>query len=156
MTVWLPQDLRATKPTRPATIASTSKIAASTRTRSIGAINDGLTPGDESSPYYHWWPKNGGTEWITYTFAAPASVSQCVIYWFDDQPWGGCSVPKAWRILYKDAEGQWMPVEGADAYPTVKHAPCEVYFKPVTTTALKLEVDLPDELSAGLYEWAVK
>jgi hypothetical protein len=27
---------------------------------------------------------------------------------------------------------------------------------PVTTSALKLEVDLPEELSAGLFEWEVK
>ena len=156
MAVWLPQDLRATKPSKPATIASTSKIEASHPARSIGAINDQLIPGDESSPYYHWWPKHGGTEWIIYNFAAPATVSSSTIYWFDDQPWGGCSVPKAWRILYKNAAGEWEDVKEADSYPTEKYAPCEVNFAPVTTSALKLEVDLPDELSAGLYEWEVK
>ena len=156
MAVWLPQELRATKPVKPATIASRSKIGASTPTRSITAISDGLIPGDESSPYYHWWPKNGGTEWITYTFAAPATVSRCTIYWFDDQPWGGCSVPKAWRIFYQDDKGAWQPVAHPSGYPSVKGSACEVNFDPVTTGALKLEVDLPDELSAGLYEWEVK
>ena len=156
MAVWLPQSLRATKPSKPATLASESVIDASHKARSIGAINDQLIPGDESSPYYHWWPKNGGTEWITYTFKAPATVSSSTIYWFDDQPWGGCSVPKAWRILYKNAAGEWVPVEGAGAYPTVKGAACEVSFTPVTTSAVKLEVDLPEERSAGLYEWEVK
>ena len=156
MTVWLPQDLRATKPTKPATIASTAKIDASTPARSISAINDRLVPGDESSPYYHWWPKQGGTEWITYSFAAPATVSRSSVWWFDDQPWGGCSVPKAWRILYKNAAGTWVPVTGAAGYPTVKGNASTVDFDPVTTTALRLEVDLPDELSAGLYEWEVK
>ena len=156
MAVWLPQELRATKPAKPATLASTSRIEASHPVRSIGAICDGLTPGDESSPYYHWWPKQGGTEWITYTFAAPATVSRSTVWWFDDQPWGGCAVPKAWRILYKDAGGAWVPVSGADGYPSVKGRACTVNFAPVTTEALKLEVDLPDELSAGLYEWEVK
>jgi len=156
MAVWLPQTLRATKPSKPATLASESVIDASHKARSIGAINDQLIPGDESSPYYHWWPKNGGTEWISYTFKAPATVSSSTIYWFDDQPWGGCSVPKAWRILYKNAEGEWVPVQGAGNYPTVKGAACEVNFTPVTTSAVKLEVDLPEERSAGLYEWEVK
>ncbi len=156
MAVWLPQTLRATKPSKPATLASESVIDASHKVRSIGAINDQLIPGDESSPYYHWWPKNGGTEWISYTFKAPATVSSSTIYWFDDQPWGGCSVPKAWRILYKNAEGEWVPVQGAGNYPTVKGAACEVNFTPVTTSAVKLEVDLPEERSAGLYEWEVK
>ena len=156
MAVWLPQDLRATKPSKPATIASTSKIGASTPARSISAVNDQLVPGDESSPYYHWWPKQGGTEWITYDFAAPATVSRSSVWWFDDQPWGGCSVPKAWRISYKDASGNWVPVEDPSGYPLRKGAACEVRFKPVTTSAVRLEVDLPAELSAGLYEWDVK
>ena len=156
MTVWLPQELRATKPLKPATIASTSKIGASSPARSIGAVNDGLIPGDESSPYYHWWPKQGVTEWISYTFQAPATVSSCTVYWYDDQPWGGCSVPDAWRILYLDADGQWVPVNSIGGYPLSKGAPCTVNFAPVSTTALKLEVDLPAELSAGLYEWEVK
>ena len=156
MAVWLPQDLRATKPSKPATLASTSKIDASTPARSISAVNDQLVPGDESSPYYHWWPKQGGTEWITYDFAAPATVSRSSVWWFDDQPWGGCSVPKAWRISYKDASGNWVPVEDPSGYPLRKGAACEVRFKPVTTSAVRLEVDLPAELSAGLYEWDVK
>ena len=156
MAVWLPQDLRATKPSKPATLASTSKIDASTPARSISAVNDQLVPGDESSPYYHWWPKQGGTEWITYDFAAPATVSRSSVWWFDDQPWGGCSVPKAWRISYKDASGNWVPVEEPSGYPLRKGAACDVRFKPVTTSAVRLEVDLPAELSAGLYEWDVK
>ena len=156
MAVWLPQDLRASKPSKPATLASESKIDASHMVRSIGAVCDRLVPGDESSPYYHWWPKNGGTEWISYTFKSPATVSRSTVWWFDDQPWGGCSVPKAWRILYRNEAGEWVPVQGADAYPTVKGAACEVNFTPVTTSAVKLEVDLPDELSSGLYEWEIK
>ncbi len=156
MTVWLPRDLRASKPSKPATLASTAGIDASHRVRSIGAVNDGLTPADESAPYYHWWPKQGGSEWIVYNFAAPATVSGSTVYWFDDQPWGGCSVPKAWRIYYQRSDGSWAPVTTAGRYPTVKGEACSVEFDPVTTGALKLEVDLPDELSSGIYEWEVK
>ena len=156
MTVWLPQELRATRPAMPATLASQSRISASHPARSIGAINDRLLPGGESAPYYHWWPRNGGTEWIEYESAAPATVSRCGVWWFDDQPWGGCSVPAAWRILYRDASGNWAPVEAADSYGTARDAMNTVNFKPVTTGALRLEVDLPRELSSGLYEWEVK
>ena len=98
-----------------------------------------------------------GLDYVSaYTFAAPATVSRSSVWWFDDQPWGGCSVPKAWRILFKNAAGTWVPVTGAAGYPTVKGNASTVDFDPVTTTALRLEVDLPDELSAGLYEWEVK
>ncbi|MBS1351602.1 MAG: glycoside hydrolase family 127 protein, partial [Bacteroides sp.] len=69
MEVWLPQELSASRPTMPATLASESKIDASHRASSLSAINDRLVPKDEndrSLPYYHWWPKQGTTEWITY------------------------------------------------------------------------------------------
>lgn len=65
MEVWLPQELSASRPTMPATLASESKIDASHRAKSISAINDRLIPKDEndrSLPYYHWWPKQGTTE----------------------------------------------------------------------------------------------
>ena len=68
MEVWLPQELSASRPAMPATLASESKIDASHRASSISAINDRLVPKDEndrSLPYYHWWPKQGTTEWIT-------------------------------------------------------------------------------------------
>ena len=58
MEVWLPQELSASRPAMPATLASESKIDASHRASSISAINDRLVPKDEndrSLPYYHWW-----------------------------------------------------------------------------------------------------
>ena len=67
MEVWLPQELSASRPAMPATLASESKIDASHRASSISAINDRLVPKDEndrSLPYYHWWPKQGTTEGI--------------------------------------------------------------------------------------------
>ena len=157
MTVWIPQELRATRASMPETVASKSKVQASTPTSALSAINDGMSleGSDEAVPYYHWWPKNGGTEWLTYTFKEKATVSRSSVYWFEDQPWGGCGLPKAWRIYYLDEQGAWQPVE-ADAYPVAKRSVCTVNFKPVATTALKLEVDLPDNLSTGLYEWDVR
>lgn len=56
MEVWLPQELSASRPAMPATLASESKIDASHRAKSISAINDRLIPKDEndrSLPYYH-------------------------------------------------------------------------------------------------------
>ena len=82
MEVWLPQELSASRPAMPATLASESKIDASHRASSISAINDRLVPKDEndrSLPYYHWWPKQGTTEWITYEFPAEATVSSSTV-----------------------------------------------------------------------------
>ena len=89
MDVWLPQELSASRPTMPATLASESKIDASHRVSSLSSINDRLVPKDEndrSMPYYHWWPKQATTEWISYEFPAEATVSSATVYWFDDAP----------------------------------------------------------------------
>lgn len=159
MKVWIPQDLKATNPAAPATLASQSKINSSMRIPALQSIADRLVPkdgNDRSMPYTHWWPKNGSTEWISYTFPEAADVQSCTVYWFDDQPWGGCRIPDSWKIYYKDANGEWQPVENADGYPVAKGEPCTVNFKPVKTTALKLEVTMNRRLSAGVFEWIVK
>ena len=159
MRVWLPQDINATTPSQPATLASESKVTSSSRVPALSSVNDRLVPRDEndrSMPYTHWWPKKGVTEWIGYELPQESSVQSATVYWFDDGPWGGCRVPKSWRILYQDAQGEWLPVEGADRYPTDKGAACTVNFNPVVTKALRLEVTLPDEYATGLFEWIVK
>ena len=123
------------------------------------AVNDRLVPRDEndrSVPYTHWWPEKAAIEWIQYELPQVNSVQSATVYWFDDGPWGGCRVPKAWRILYQDNNGQWQPVESPDQYPTEKGAPCTVNFKPVETKSLRLEVTLPDDNSAGVFEWIIK
>ena len=159
MAVWLPSNLSAARPGVPATAASQSKIDASTRTSALSSIKDGLVPtdaDDRSVPYYHTWPKQGGTEWITYTFPKAMKVSACTIYWFDDGPWGGCRVPKAWRLSYRNEQGEWTPVKAISPYTCVKGEPNTVQFDAISTTALKLEIDQPDKFSIGLYEWEVK
>lgn len=160
MRVWLPQDLNATNPSQPATLASESKVGSSTeRMPALSAINDRLVPKDEndrSVPYTHWWPKNSTTEWLSYEFPQQSMVQSATVYWYDDGPWGGCRVPQSWRILYQDAQGDWKPVTGADNYPTDKGAACTVNFDPVSTKALRLEIVLPNDNSAGLFEWIVR
>jgi len=159
MRVWLPQDLNATTPSQPATLASESKVSSSSPVPALSSVNDRLIPKDEydrSIPYTHWWPKNGTTEWLGYEFPAESTVQSATVYWYDDGPWGGCRVPQSWRILYQDAQGQWMPVTGADGYPTDKGSACTVNFDPVTTKAVRLEVTLPSDNSAGLFEWIIK
>ena len=159
MAVWLPQELSASRPTMPATLASESKVDASHKVKSISAINDRLVPKDEndrSVPYYHWWPKQGTTEWISYEFPSEATVSSATVYWYDDAPWGGCRIPQSWKVYYKDAQGQWQPVSGADKYGVEKGTGNTVNFDPVKTKAVKLEIVQPADNSSGLFEWEVK
>lgn len=159
MAVWFPNELSATRPVMPPSIASESKIEASVMAKSISAINDRLFPRDEhdrSAPYYHWWPREGTTEWISYDFGTPKTISGSSVYWFDDAPWGGCRVPESWRLLYRDAAGTWIPVANPSAYGTTKGTSNYVTFTPVSTTALKIEIQLPKKNSAGMFEWEVE
>lgn len=158
MAVWLPQEMNATRPATPPTLASAAKVTASHVVRSLSAINDGLVPVDENDrklPYYTWWPEKETTQWIVYEFAAPATVERSTVYWYDDAPWGDCRVPQSWSLYYKDEAGNWQPVEPLSAYGVVRGEANEVTFKPVKTTALKMEVVLPEKNSSGIFEWSV-
>jgi hypothetical protein len=129
------------------------------RLPALSSVNDRLVPkgeNDRSVPYTHWWPKQASTEWISYDLPQESTISSSTVYWFSDKPWGGCAVPKSWRILYQDADGQWKPVEGADGYPTHPGTASTVNFKPVSTKSVRLEVTLPDKDSTGLFEWSVR
>ncbi len=156
MAVWLPSDVKAA---RPAGTVATYKITASHQTSALSSVADGLVPQDENDrtiPYYHWWPKNGSTEWVAYEFPQARKVSSAEVYWFDDAPWGGCRVPRSWSLYYKDNAGQWQPVANPGEYTVRKGDANMVTFDSVTTTAMKLEVVLPEKNSAGVFEWTVR
>lgn len=159
MEVWIAYKLGAAQPKPAPTIASTSTVSASgVRSKNLKAVNDQLDPlssGDNALPYLHWWPAKDTTEWIQYDFDAPHSVSSSKVYWFDDAPGGGCRIPASYRILYMK-DGQWVPVSNTSAYEIAKDKYNTVTFEPVTTTALRLEVQLPKDNSAGVHEWMVE
>ena len=157
MMVWIPNQREATRPKPLPTIASRAKIRASGGS-GPGAINDQALPsfmGDDSAPFFHWWPKKGTTEWVEMTFAEAATVSEAMLYWFDDTGRGECRVPASWQILYR-AGDDWKPVEMLTAAGVEKDEPNSVKFKPVMTTALRLEVKLQERWATGIWEWEVK
>jgi len=159
MMVWLPYDVKAASPARPASVSSKSKVTASVKSASLSSVNDGLVPAgpdDRSIPYVHWWPKKNSTEWVCYEFSKPIEVKSSTVYWFDDQPWGGCRIPDSWNIYYKDASGDWKPVKNTTDYPVSKGTGNMVSFEPVTTSALRLEIVQPKDFSTGVFEWEVE
>ncbi|MGM0529951.1 MAG: glycoside hydrolase family 127 protein [Bacteroidota bacterium] len=156
MRVWLPVEKEATIPSPAPTIAAKSQISASTEKESLRYLNDQLEPENSASPFnYNWWPTNNQTEWIQYTFEKPETVSKTKVYWFDDRPDGGCRIPESWEVLYKE-DDNWEPVQNNTAYSIKKDEYNEVQFEPVTTPALRLKVQLPEEHSSGIVEWIVE
>ena len=107
-------------------------------------------------PNFDFWPHVGGSEWIRYEWNNPVRVSNVTVSWFDDTASGGaCGLPDAWRLSYLDDGGIWKPVEMNSPNSIRQAEPVNVEFTPVTTKALRLDLDLKDGLSAGLYEWEV-
>jgi uncharacterized protein len=177
MAVWLARTDAAAKPTPYPTVATTATLTHSPSRKNIKNIVDGEDPSasDDPASYFDWWPTNGcaaaaqvppattaqrpcsSGEWIEMAFARPATVSETQIYWFDDTGHGGVRVPKSWRLLYKDPGGnEWKPVEALGAYGVSKDKYNVVRFKPVNTAALRLELTLQPQVSAGVQEWKVK
>jgi hypothetical protein len=64
-------------------------------------------------------------------------------------------VPASWKLMYKDGE-QWRPVEVAGAYGVERNQYNRVTFKPVTTTALRVELQAREGVSIGIQEWKVR
>lgn len=159
MIVWFASDVKSATPVQPPTIASTSKVTASTKARSLTAINDLYEPAnsnDHSFPYYHWWPKKNTAEWVQYDFAKEQEVSSVKVYWFDDEDIkGGCRVPASWKVLYKEGD-KWVPVKNTNDYKVEKDKYNEVKFDKVKTTALRMEIQLPKDFASGIHEWVVK
>ena len=161
MQVWLPLAEKDVPLPPMATLAAESKVLVSFAREGMNtaALNDQLLPQnatDGFAPHFDFWPHQGGNEWVEYQFKQPAKVSQMEISWFDDTPsGGGCAVPESWRLLYRTAEGDWKAVEGVTP-PAVSGSVNRMTFTPVTTGALRIELRLKPELSAGIFEWAVQ
>jgi DUF1680 family protein len=108
----------------------------------IRAIADGIDPPDSedgSGIFLRLRPQSGDQAWVQYDFAEPARVSSTSVYWKDDKQY--VVVPKSWRLLFKDRE-EWKPVRSASAYGVDKDRYNEVRFEPVTTSALRMEIEL--------------
>jgi uncharacterized protein len=173
MAVWLARTNAAARPTPYPTVATTSTLTHSASRKNVANVVDGEDPSssDDPSSYFDWWPTTGCPgatpepgaaarpcsqgEWIEMTFAKPATVSESQVYWFDDTGHGSVRVPKSWRLLYKEG-ASWKPVQAAGTFGTAKDAYNTVRFNPVTTSALRLELVMQPQVSAGVQEWKVK
>ena len=123
---------------------------------SIEAVRDQILPSgsnDRNTKRFHWWPNSTTKEWITYTFDKSQKISGTKVFWYDDKK--GCRPPVSWKVYYKKGE-EWIPFQNKNEYGVAINIINMVDFVPVKTTAVKLEVQLPEKSASGLYEWIVK
>ncbi len=155
MTVWPARVPQAARPQPADTLTYTSKTTASFVHVSLDAIKDQIVPADSadaSNLNLDFWPHQGTTEWVQFAWDEPHQLSKIKVYWFDDSGRGACRLPKSWRILYQDPNGQFQPARNRDPYGTEKDTFNVVHFDPVDTSVIKIEIVLQDQWAAGIQE----
>jgi len=158
MAVWLAREPGKARAIPEPTLASRAKVVASEGARGAEGVNDQFEPSssnDHAGSYLHWWPHKGTKEWAEYDFGRPERVTEVEVYWFDDTGEGECHIPVSWALFYKDGES-WRPVTDSSAFGVEKARYNTVVFRPVRTTGLRLEVQLPAGFSSGIQEWKVR
>jgi DUF1680 family protein len=138
------------------------------------AMNDGRvgqSSGDLDVPRFLWSDRYGTAEWAQYSFPRPREVSWAEVYWADEEvarssgrvPYdvrltaptdGRVRLPACWRLVYWDGSA-WQPAADDAAYGVARDQFNRVTFRPVTTTALRVEAQLRPRQSAGIVEWRV-
>ncbi|MBM4000260.1 MAG: transcriptional initiation protein Tat [Planctomycetes bacterium] len=124
----------------------------------VSALEDRLVPersGDTSLRRFTWWDHRGTREWVQYEFEKRRAVSAVAVYWFDDTGIGQCRVPASCRLLYQDG-AEWRPVPSAAPVGVDVDRWNRVAFPEITTSGLRLEVQLRESYSGGILEWRVE
>jgi hypothetical protein len=105
----------------------------------ISAVYDGVDPlssADESHRYFRMRPPVGEYAWVEYDFQRPEKISSSSVYFVDDKRFS--KLPASWSLSYKDGPA-WKPIPAA--YSVDKDKFDSVTFPPITTTAVRLEVE---------------
>lgn len=156
MRVWLPLAPR-TPPAGGLGQQAAVSVSFESGNARIQGINDGIEPrgsGEQPAALCHWWPHKGTREWVQYSWKNPITARGVQLYWFDDTGRGECRLPASWQLEHLTDNG-WAPVRGVGNYPIALDQWCEIEFDPVTTTALRVLVNLQPNWAAGIHEWKV-
>ena len=160
MAVWIPEDAAlAEVPGGGVTLARPgSRLSASHcgMGDTLAALDDERQPkasGDGSIPRLTFWDHKGTKEWIQIDLDAPKRIQRTRVYWFDDDPKGGCRTPAAARVLVRagDAWRIAAPELGVE-----KDRFNVASFPSVETTSVRIEVDLRPGASAGVLGWRIE
>lgn len=108
-------------------------------------FNDQFEPtssDDINTPYHYWWLKAGTEESIGYKFKKPERISSIEVYWLAFEHYDVIyKAPESWKLLYK-VGNMWKEVKNTSPYGTELDKYNKVSFEPVTTTELKMVVQL--------------
>ena len=159
MAVWLAREESAVEPAGAPDIEEQSKVSTSEKGIGIEAVNDGVVPlssRDNFVPVFSWLPTKGGQQtgpqWIQYDFGRIYEPSIVDVYWLEDEE---NRVPKSWKIQYRNGD-LWKDVWNPGEYGVEKDKLNRAIFETVRTDAVRLEIEMQEGYSAGIFEWRVK
>jgi hypothetical protein len=139
------------------TVATSSRASSSIGPWGVRALNDQIEPehsSDANLPFFSWGDRHGTEEWAQYDFARPQPISSAEVYWAERGGENPCKLPVSWRLQYRDGDN-WKDVRVSDKYEVLPDRFNRVTFEPVTTPALRLIAQLPQEATSGIFEWRV-
>lgn len=120
-------------------------IASQARPVGGWGYNDQFEPtssADINTPYHYWWLKSGTEESIGYKFSKPEKISSVEVYWLAFDHYDvSYKAPESWKLLYKSGN-EWKEVKNTTPYGTELNKYNKVTFDPITTTELKMVVQL--------------
>ena len=137
------------------------RVTSSMPGANVTALIDGIEPASSSDyrvPRLSFHPHRGTTEWAQFEYEEPQVFRNAGVYWFDEAQAAASFrnenqeiLPKSWRILSWN-DGQWKQVPLVENNPgTERDRFNQVTFKqPVTTSKIRIEIDLHDKLSAAM------
>ncbi|MBR4751375.1 MAG: glycoside hydrolase family 127 protein [Thermoguttaceae bacterium] len=112
---------------------------------------------DLDTPRATWWDRKGTEEWFEYAFAQPRKLTSATVYWFDDDPTGGCRVPASWKIVYREPGSyEWKEVRTNDEYSCDRDRDVVVNFEEITASKVRIVAQLQENYSGGILRWIVK
>jgi DUF1680 family protein len=146
----------------PEPLVSYSRGAGSDPYEAMFDGKEGQSSHDARTPHFTTYSfggvEHGKMHWVRRNFDQPLTVSECAVYWFDESPTkGDVRLPKSWRVMWLDGK-EWKEVANPGAYGIAADKFNKVTFKPVTTTALRLEVQTQNEktrYAMGILEWSI-
>lgn len=147
--VWIPES------SKYAIVKPAKSIASEAEQINGWGFNDQFEPkssADINTPYHYWWLKSGSEEWVGYKFNQPQTISSVDVYWLAFEHYDVIyKAPESWKLLYKDGEA-WKEVVNKSPYGTELDKYNRVEFEPVTTTELKMVVQLQRPKDAKVQE----
>jgi DUF1680 family protein len=161
MEVWIAETPQQAIPLPSPTVAWRASASSSHcwQSDTLAALNDQIEPSasdDTKVPRFTWWDHRGTKEWVQYDFERPTTVKAVEVYWWDERRINAhCRVPQSWRLLCKEG-ADWKPVTGMSEHGTMMDQFNRATFTSITTTGLRMEVQLQPEWSGGILEWRVE